>query len=78
MVLILSLVRAPCCQVAEIAGDQTKGAALGSTLLLGSFSSLVCAPMFGSMSDTCTMQFVRDCCMPLNGPRLLTRMSLCL
>ncbi len=32
--------------------QQSKGSALGSTLLLGSFVSLFCAPLFGSWSDS--------------------------
>lgn len=46
-------------QILQIAGDQNKGSSLGTTLLLGSLSSLVCAPLFGSLSDTCTARLGR-------------------
>ena len=39
-------------QVLTLAPHQSKGSALGSTLLLGSFVSLFCAPLFGSWSDS--------------------------
>lgn len=40
-------------QVEKLAGSAGKGAALGSTLLSGSFLSFFLAPMFGSLSDSC-------------------------
>lgn len=46
-------------QVFTIAGDEAKGSSLGTTLLFGSLSSLVCAPMFGSLSDVSTHRMGR-------------------
>lgn len=46
-------------QVIAIAGEKSKGSSLGETLLLGSLSALVFAPVFGFMSDRSTSRYGR-------------------
>lgn len=45
-------------QIFQLTSDENKGAAMGTSLLLGSFVSLFAAPTFGSMSDHSTHPMV--------------------
>jgi hypothetical protein len=46
-------------QVMHLAGDADKGAAMGTSLFLGSFVSLFAAPLFGYMSDNSLSKYGR-------------------
>ncbi|SPQ99283.1 unnamed protein product (mitochondrion) [Plasmodiophora brassicae] len=46
-------------QIVEIAGPESKGSNMSSILMLGSIVSLVCLPLFGSLSDMSTHTFGR-------------------
>lgn len=58
-------------QVLSLAPAQSKGSALGSTLLLGSFVSLFCAPLFGSLSDSSRLPLGR------RRPYMLCGLGIC-
>lgn len=58
-------------QVLSLAPHSSKGSALGSTLLFGSVVSLVCAPLFGSWSDTSKMKMGR------RRPYMLCGLGIC-